>query len=264
MPTQIKLQNSSGTINDSISFVLDGNLGLPTDQKPWSEILPAAGITSKPSSDLVQIDREFASHKPDIGYIPSADFHRLISKGDRYYHGLAVATSKFTGEPTLRSLLIVRKDDPANRLEDLSRAKYGYINRSCSSSYFPPAILLNKTGKKLEEFLQIQQVEPGPTWQGMVDAVVSKQVRATMVLEDVWKSTPKNADDTKIIGEYTGGKPPVLVVREGLEESICEMLLDALLAWVPRWEAVYGGFKPFYYADMHPFFHALDELPPDM
>jgi phosphonate transport system substrate-binding protein len=85
-----------------------------------------------------------------------------------------------------------------------------------------------------------------------------------MVLEDVWMSIPKNSEDTKIIGEYTGGKPPVVVVREGLDEAISKTLLDALLAWVPAWDAVYGAFKPFYYADVHPFFHALDGLPSNM
>ena len=245
-------------------FVLDSNLGLPTGGKPWSDILAAAGIEPIATDDLVRIDQMVANHEPDIAYIPTADFHRLVGKGDRHYRGLAIATSKFTGQTTLRSLLVVRKDDPANGLDDLAGVRYGYINKSCSSSYFPPAILLTKQGKKLNDFLQITQVQPGRTWQGQIDAVVSKEVRATMVLEDVWKSAPKNGEDTKIIGEYTGGKPPVVVVREGLNEATCKTLLDALLAWIPPWDEVYGAFKPFYYADVHPFFHELDELPPNM
>jgi ABC-type phosphate/phosphonate transport system substrate-binding protein len=248
----------------SITFLLDKNLGLHTEQEPLKSVLTAFDIEAESTDDLPYIDEKVASHEPDIAYIPCADFHRLTGKGDHYYRGLAIATSKFTGQPTLRSLLVVRKDDPANSLEDLQGVKYGYINRSCSSSYFPPAILLEKQGKQLEDFLKIMQVKPGPTWQGLVDAVVAKEVRATMVLEDVWKSLPKNAENTKIIGEYTGGKPPVIVVREGLDEKLCKKLLEALVSWVPSWEAVYGSFKPFYYADVHPFFHALDALPRDM
>jgi hypothetical protein len=56
----------------------------------------------------------------------------------------------------------------------------------------------------------------------------------------------------------------VVVVREGLDEAIYKTLFDALLAWTPTWDAVYGGFKPFYYADVHPFFHDLNELPSNM
>ena len=36
------------------------------------------------------------------------------------------------------SVLVVRKDDPAESLMDLEGATYGYINKSCTSSYFPP------------------------------------------------------------------------------------------------------------------------------
>ena len=243
------------------TFLLDGNLGLPAGERPWSDILSAAGIEATSSTDLARIDEMVANHEPDIAYIPTADFHRLIGKGDRHYRGLAIATSKFTGQPTLRSLLVVREDDPANGLDDPSGSKYRYINKSCSSSYFPPALLLQRKGRKLEDFLRIAQVKPGPTWQGQIDAVVSGEVRATMVLEDVWKSSPKNEQDTKIIGEYAGGKPPVVVVREGLDEATCRTLLDALLTWTPIWDAVYGAFRPFYYADVHAFFHELDQLP---
>jgi ABC-type phosphate/phosphonate transport system substrate-binding protein len=257
-------QRSPDRTNAGLSFLLDSNLGLPTGEKPWSEILAAASVTVEQTNDLVYIDEEIAAHNPDIAYIPTADFHRLFRNGDRYYRGLAIATSKFTGGTALRSLLIVRKDDPANSLDDLYGATYGYINKSCSSSYFPPAILLKRQGKKLNEFLQLRPTNPGPTWQGEIDAVVSKEVRTTMVLEDVWKSLPKNAENTKIIGDYVGGTAAVVVVREGLDEAICKTLLDALLATTPPWEAVYGGFRPFYYADVHRFFHDLNELPSDM
>jgi ABC-type phosphate/phosphonate transport system substrate-binding protein len=93
-----------------------------------------------------------ARHEPDIAFMPIADFHRLVAKGDDYYRGFAIATSKFTGTTNLPSVLVVRKDDPAASLNDLEGARYGYINKSCSSSYFPPAILLQKHGKKLDDF----------------------------------------------------------------------------------------------------------------
>jgi ABC-type phosphate/phosphonate transport system substrate-binding protein len=96
-----------------------------------------------------------AEHKPDISYLPVADLHRLVAAGDNHYRGLAIATSKFTGTTHLPSVLVVRKDDPATNLNDLAGAKYGYINKSCSSSYFPPAILLARQGKTLDEFFEI-------------------------------------------------------------------------------------------------------------
>lgn len=216
-----------------VTFLLDENLGLTVREKPWSEILSAAGIVAESSTDLVDIDWKVDRHQPDLAFIPIADFHRLIAKEDRHYRGLAIATSKFTGTTNLPSVLVVRKDDPANRLDDLKGSEYGIINRSCSSSYFPPAILLGKQGKKLDDFLKVIPVK---AWQGQVDAVVSGQVRVTMLPEDVWKTSPENVRVSKVIGRYDTATPPVVVVREGLDAGIRKTILDALVAWTPRWE----------------------------
>lgn len=40
--------------------------------------------------------------------------------------------------------------------------------------------------------------------------------------------------------------------------------VDALLTWVPRWECIYGAFRPCCRADVHRFFHDLDQLPPGL
>jgi hypothetical protein len=36
------------------------------------------------------------------------------------------------------------------------------------------------------------------------------------------------------------------------------------VCWEPDWNGIFGGLKPYYYADVHPFFHDLDQLPADM
>ena len=82
-----------------------------------------------------------------------------------------------------------------------------------------------------------------------------------MVLEDVWRSEPSNEKNTKVIGDYTGGLPGVVVARSDLDQAARQILLDALLGWVPAWEAVYGPFKPYYSAKVHSFFHDLNQLP---
>ncbi len=265
MSTSATMSRPSPGTGSPVSFLLDTNLGLHADREPWKGLFLSLGVEVELTTDLVHLDKEIAAHKPDMAYIPAADFHRLFGKGDRYYRGLLIATSRFTGQPRLKSLLVVRNDDPAESMDDLQGAKYAYINRSCSSSYFPPALILNKKGKKLEEFLDITQVKVGPTWQELVDAVVNGEARATMILEDTWKLDPKNAETTKVIGEYTGGTPAVVVVRDGLDEALVKKVLDALLAWVPEWDGgVYGPLKPFYNSDIYFFFHELDALPPGL
>ena len=244
-----------------LSFVLDQNLGLPAGDEPWKTTFAAAGITAQETTDLAAIDQALEKHEPDIAYVPTADFHRLVRSGDQFYRGLAIATSKFTGDPRQSSLLVVGADDPATGLDDLAGADYGYINTSCTSSYFSPAILLTQLGKTWDTFLHFV---PVPPWQGQIDAVVAKTVRATMVLEDVWRATPSNTQSTKVISRYDNCKPPVVLARRDLDEGTRTTLLDALVAWEPDWNGIFGGLKPYYYADVHPFFHDLDQLPAGM
>ena len=85
-----------------------------------------------------------------------------------------------------------------------------------------------------------------------------------MVPGDTWRTNAANAQTTKIIGRYDNATPALVVVRQDLDEPLGKALLDALVSWVPKWEAVYGAFRPFYYADVQSFFHDLDQLPPDL
>ena len=250
----------ASTRNTTLKFLLNKNLGLRFEE-PWAGRLSAAGIEEPRPTDMVRTGGAVADHEPDTAFIPSGDFHRLLAKGDRHHRGLAIAASKFTGGTTMRSSLVVRKDDPATCLEDLAGARYGYINRSCSSTYFPPSILLQREGRAPEKFMDLVPVSPGPRWDGLIDAVTSGTVRASMVLEDVLKTFSEKAQETKVIGEYSGSKGPVVLAREGLDEAATETLMEALLAWFPDWRAVYGGFKPFYLADVRSWFHDLDALP---
>ena len=247
------------SVHEPTSFLVDANLGLPTDEQPWIAIFQNAGIVTTSTIDLAELDASVARHEPDIAFTPSPAFHRLLAGGDRYYHGLVIVTSKFTGRTNLPSVLVVRPDDPAGGIDDLQGASYGYINRSCSSSYFAPAILLQKHGKEpLDEYFDIQPTKP---WQAQIDAVKSNAVRATMVPEDVWRSTPANAAQTKIIDRYENPTGAVIIVRDGIDEAVLGPLLDALLKWKPKPDALYGPFKPYTYADVAEYFCDLESLP---
>src|ERR1700730_15713643 len=233
-----------------ITFVLDKNLNLPTDQEPWVGMLKAAGIKAHATTNLVHIDQLLVDNGPDIAYIPGADFCKLILQGNPHYQGLVIATSKFTGEPYQRTLLVVRKDDPANSIDDLAGSTYGYMNKSCSSSYFPPAVMLNREGKDFEQFLKIVEV---PGWQNRVDAVIAKKIRSTMILEDVWKMTPSNEQTCKIIGQMDHCPPAILAVNKRLDIETVGKLRAQALSYIPSWQTVYGAFRPYNYADVQSF-----------
>jgi phosphonate transport system substrate-binding protein len=240
-----------------LTFLIDDNLGLYPAEKPWSDVFPALDISTISTTDLPELDRSVDRHEPDIVFMPIADFHRVLTSGDRYYRGFAMVTSKYTGTSSLPSVLVVQKDDPATCLEDLSGATFSYINQSCTSSYYAPAILLHQLGRTLADHFDLR---PSAPWQGQIDAVRSGAVRSTMVLEDVYKSTASNAEATKIIGRYDGATGAVIVVREGIDDAILNPLLDALVTWKPKPDALFGGFKAFSNNDVADFFRDLDAL----
>lgn len=241
-----------------MQFLVDSNLGLPVNEKPWSGILAGLGITTSLTNDLPVLDRSVARHEPDIVFMPIADFHRILATGDTYYRGLATVTSKLTGATKLPSVLVVRKDDPAESISDLRGARYGYINTSCSSSYFCPAIVLNRLGDDLDGFFDLRATAP---WQGQIDAVIDGTVRATMVVEDIWRATPSNADTTKVIGRYDDATGAVAVVGEAVDGALREKLLDALVSWQPRSDALFGPFTRYRDEDVAAFFADMARLP---
>ncbi|MDN5856837.1 MAG: hypothetical protein L0K86_29175 [Actinomycetia bacterium] len=75
---------------------------------------------------------------------------------------------------------------------DLAGARLGYVNASCSSSYFAPAILAAGQGRRLVDYFTLVL---NPPWQAQIDAVVSADVRATTVLENVWLASPQRRTD---------------------------------------------------------------------
>ena len=65
------------------------------------------------------------------------------------------------------------------------------------------------------------------------------------------------------MARYDNATPALVVVRRDLEPAVAAALLEALVTWVPGWSNVHGAFRPFFRADVHRFFHDLDQLPRD-
>lgn len=243
--------------NQNLTFILNGNLDFPIASEPWQSVFAAEGIAAEATTDLAKIDELLATGGPAIAYVAGASFCVMLQKDNPHYSGLVIATSKFTGQAAQRTLLIVRHDDPATSLDDLEGSEYAYLNRSCSSSFFPPSILLQQKGKQIDAFFNLKQVAG---WQARIDAVVAGSVRSTMILEDVWKMTLKNTEVAKAIGEYFPCVPAVLIVRKDLDTKVRDSLREEFLNYIPNWSNVYGAFRPFYFADVQTFYHQLGLL----
>ncbi len=239
-------------------FVLDSNLGLAVHEPHWADVLRRLRIEARASTDLVDIDRTLAEHRADLAFVPAADYHAFAT--DPHYRGLAVATSRRTGRPDQDAVLVVARDDPARSVDDLVGATLGYVNTSCSSSYFAPALLTHRDGRRLRDTFDLVLV---PAWQPQIDAVVSGRVRATMVLDDVWSALPANDDRTRVIGRVEGLVPPVVIARSDLDPRTVDALVAELLAWVPPAGATYGPFVAFEPSYFERFFGMLTGLAGD-
>src|ERR1700756_5544271 len=123
----------------NLTFLLNRNLDFPVSDEPWTSLLSEAGMEADVTTDIPGMNRLLAAGGPDMAYVPGAGFCVMMRKGNPHYRGLVIATSKFTGQPAQRTLLVVRNDDQAQSIDDLEGSTYGYLNRSCSSSFFPPA-----------------------------------------------------------------------------------------------------------------------------
>ena len=181
-----------GEAAGTLKLCLDTNPGIFADETPWTEVLSPSGTTT----DLPVPDRSVGMNKTEIRLMSGTDFHRLIATGRRTCRGPVTTTSKRAGTPRVPNVPVVRMDDPSDRLGDVEGATYGYAMKSCSPSCSPTTIMLEKPGKKPQEFLKNEAVG---AWQGQGDAVVAAKMRSTM---DPWgrKAMAKCAIDFKVIG----------------------------------------------------------------
>ena len=240
-----------------LTFLNDSNLGLDPERDPWNEVLPALGIETISTIDLPELDRSVAEHEPDIVFMPIADFHRVLASGDRHYRVLPWSSRSSREARTCRvfwsSAKTIRLRASRNSRGRLRLHKQGVHVQllRAGDPAAPPRYVARR-------FLR---PSPDRTWQGQIDAVISGEVRATMVPEDVWRSTASNGERTKIVGRYDEATGAIIVVRNGLDAGVLHLLLDAAVAWKPERDAIFGGFKPFTDAAVATFFRDLDLLP---
>ncbi len=129
---------------------------------------------------------------------------------------------------------------------------------------FPPATLPHRQGTRLREALDRTRGKPGPTRQGLIDAVVSGERRATKSIRT--PGTPRRRRPR------APGQPCATRAACGAwwscattsTPAIRAALLAQLPTRTPPWNTVHGGFKPFRAADARAFLHDLGESPGDL
>jgi len=234
----------------------DANLEFPFADPAWQAFSRSSNCTVTRYLDLDELTTALVDQLFGFSYLPSANCF-FLQKAP--YLGLASALTSKTRRPVQNSVFIVSKKSTATSWQELQGKRLGYINTYCTTSYFAPAILLSRSGYRLTQFFDAVPVAP---WQGQIDAVVSGAIDATMVYEDVWLSTPSNAQNTKVIARMDGlPTPPVIVhnsIDPGTRASLKAALLDIKCDSGPE---LYAGFTGYQDTSMQQFFADLSALP---
>ena len=236
--------------------VFDSNLGFPTTRADWAAFFAAQTCSISETRNLDALMGDLHAHRPAFAYLPAAGCFFL--RDDPAYRGFASARSARTGMPSESSVLIVRRDHPTTRWQDLRGARLGYINTCCTTSYFAPMILLAHAGETLAAFFQPVAVA---AWQGQIDAVVANALDASMVYEDVWLARPDNAAQTKILARLDALPTPAFVVRADANAAFTARLQAALFAFkpTPGETPLYTGFADYQHDLMERFLSDLTE-----
>lgn len=234
----------------------DANLEFPCAAPPWHAFVQATNCAVTSYRDLDVLTTALADQIFGFSYLPSANCF-FLQKAP--YLGLASALTSKTRRPVQSSVLIVSAKSTVTSWQELRGKRLGYINTFCTTSYFAPAILLSHSGYRLTQFFDAFPVSP---WQGQIDAVVAGTIDTTMVYEDVWLSTPSNAQSTKVIARMDGLPTPPVIVHKSIGPDTTARLKAALRAIECDSSAsLYAGFTDYQDASMQQFFADLSALP---
>lgn len=239
-----------------LAGALDANLGLPWHAPDWTGFFAAEAAAVTATTEMAGLTDDLVHHRPDFAYIPAASFFYL--RRDPSYRAIASALSG-SGRPDQASVLVVHRDSPAARWQDLRGARLGYINTVCTTSYLAPTILLARSGIALSSFFRPVAVAP---WQGQIDAVLAGTVEATMVYEDVFQAKPQNATATKVLARIDRLPTPPLIVRSDLDAFAARLKQAALAFAPPPGKPIYAGFTDYREELMRGFFADLEKAGP--
>lgn len=243
-------------MDETLIFAIDRNLGFLDKDPHWQSLFEKFHIRVVFYDDMKKLTEDLEKNTIPFAYLPSAEF--FYFKGDRYYTPIANAIFTATGTTSNRAVLITAKESPIASFEGLKGKKLGYIHPYCTSSYFAPALFLKQHNYSIHQFFsELKQVG---AWQSQIDAVIAGKVDATMVLENVWRHLPENAQKTKILAFQDQLPSPVVLCGKDVDEKLKEGLKEALFSYKEiNPHALFSGFVPFQQEQVHAFFSQAEQ-----
>lgn len=214
---------------------------LEAKAKPLEKLLSdRLGIDVKVSvsTDYNTIIEAMASKQVDVGFLPPTAYvlakekeaAEVILQALRY--GVDDATGAETTElvDSYKSMIIVKKDSPIQKLEDLKGKKIAYQNVTSSAGYVWPAAKLMEAG--LDPLKDVEPITVKGHDQGVI-AVLNGDVDAAAIFQDarntVKKDYPTVFEDTRVL-TFTEPIPnDTISVRSDMDPGFIEKLKAAFI-----------------------------------
>ncbi len=230
-------------IDSNNLFVIDTNLGFKSIEYYWDKFFSELKIKIQESTDLDEILNQLRKKTPQMAYLPVANYFYLFT--DENYIPILSATTN--DKSNLSAVLIVNKDSPFTRIEELKNTQYGCINKYCTSSYFSIAILLKSKGFKINDFFKnITEVTVSPgKWQHQIDGVINGTIDCTMVEENTWLKEKVNNEKTKIIGRLDNLPNPLIIARKDTDIKFINAFKTHALNQLKTSGQMFNGFTDY-------------------
>ncbi|WP_019007188.1 phosphate/phosphite/phosphonate ABC transporter substrate-binding protein [Cohnella laeviribosi] len=214
---------------------------LEAKAKPLEKLLSdRLGIDVKVSvsTDYNTIIEAMASKQVDVGFLPPTAYvlakekeaAEVILQAQRY--GVDDATGAETTElvDSYKSMIIVKKDSPIQKVEDLKGKKIAYQNVTSSAGYVWPAAKLMEAG--LDPLKDVEPITVKGHDQGVI-AVLNGDVDAAAIFQDarntVKKDYPTVFEDTRVL-TFTEPIPnDTISVRSDMDPGFIEKLKAAFI-----------------------------------
>jgi phosphonate transport system substrate-binding protein len=244
-------------MHTKVMFAMDKNLELPIKDPVWEQFFLKFGIAPALYTDMAKLTEKLKENTTLLSYIPTANLFYIRS--DPYYTPIANAIFSMSSNSKISSLLVVAKKSPIQTLAQLKGKALGYIHPFCTTSYFSPALLLWRNHFSIHKFFSL--LKQVGAWQSQIEAVISGEVDATMVSEDVWLKLPRNAELTKIIAREENLPCPLIVVGKGIDKTLLKELKEILFSYKPiaHSKDMFNGFIPYQKEQTEKFFSESEQ-----
>lgn len=236
-----------------IRFLYDENLGFPFEDEEWQKLFKRFSVECVGYDDMAKLTSDLKVHRATTAYLPAANYYYL--REDPFYGG--VATALAGGEPTFKSVLVVGRDSGVANVSQLKGKRLGVINSYCTSSYFGPALLLEKVGLSFSKFFS--EIVPVGAWQKQLDALARGDVDATMVAMSVWLGNARNAQIGRVTDSVEGLPCPPVIMAKTAGSEWNEAFLRQLLKTPVGTGKLFSGFVPYQGKLMEAFFRAAEK-----